>query len=114
MLNLATLKPSQNKKGPNNFLAAPKRCFFSASSCKKHIIFGVARKMFGSFYFVTALADYKQKRLNEWFPKILEQFFKNYITVVVQTKRQNVLKWVAQANNHTQKNSNQKTLVSIH
>ena len=88
--------------------------FSQLPAVKKDIIFGAARKMFGSFYFVTALADYKQKRLNEWFPKISEQFLKNYITVVAQTKRQNVLKWVAQANNHTQKNSNQKTLVSIH
>ena len=84
-----------------------KYVFFSASSCKKDIIFGATRKMFGSSYFVTALADYKQKRLNEWFQIISEQFKKNYITVVVQTKRQNVLKWVshivAQANNHTPK-----------
>ena len=41
------LKPSQNKKGLNSFLAAPKMLSFSKlSAVKKDTVFGAARKNF--------------------------------------------------------------------
>ena len=43
-------------EGPKFFLVAPKMMSFSQlPAVKKDTIFGAARKMFGFFYFVTAL-----------------------------------------------------------
>ena len=50
------IKPSRNNKGQKIFSYTKKGVFFlQLAAEKKNIIFGAARKIFGPFYFVTAL-----------------------------------------------------------